>query len=269
MTSTQQADQLRDLTPAYPNSNIQLFEALRTAGWSAEALSRAAAGYDLALRYFSARYRGDGRPFIEHLVRTAGILQRHGAAEAVVLAGLTHAYYSQGDFGLGSAGVKADNQAKLRKAIGHEAETLVAAYSAFPWSATSIAVAIERLESGQTSSDIQERHLLTIRICNELEESLDRALLYLAASKRRTTLNELRLSATLARRLGMDALSTHVDEVLMDYATLDDDLVSSNVSGREESYVLLPPSASKRLRVRLGGLKGRVHRALRSNIRSA
>jgi hypothetical protein len=58
----------------FAQSNIQLYEETRLARWSEQDRKRLGQCYELIQLHLSARYRGDGRTFLEHLVRTASIL---------------------------------------------------------------------------------------------------------------------------------------------------------------------------------------------------
>ena len=254
----------------YAASNVQLLEHLRASDWDEAALNRVRRGYGLVQRHFSARYRGDGRPFVEHLVRTAAILFDQGASEALVLAGLTHAYYSQGDFGVQPGGLTPANRQALREAVGEEAEMLVARYGQLPWSAAAISAVIDRIHRKSSPLERCERQVLTLRICNELEEALDGALLYLAPPRRQTSLRELELSAELSRGLDWNSLADRIDEERAYYSAASEEAAHwpSDGSERDRSYVLLPPSASRRLRVRTGRITVGVRRAVQPKLRS-
>ncbi|MEQ8967011.1 MAG: HD domain-containing protein [Azospirillaceae bacterium] len=239
----------------YPWSNIQLFELLAGQGAGAAALDRARAAYAVAQRRHSAQYRPDGRPFVSHLVRTAGILARHGEREAVVLAGLVHAVYAQGDFGATRPGATPTNRAVLRAVIGAEAEDLVARYTAFAWSPESARRMLEDAEARRAiGADI-----LVMRIANELEEALDGALAHVGARMRVETLDQLALSARLARSIDRPGLGEAVDAVL---AVEAERAAPAAAMGADGSYVLLPASAAIRQVVRARRLVGRLRRGL-------
>lgn len=83
----------------YAQTNIQLFNQLRFAGYSDADISYMCDIYDFALEIFAGRFRGSGKPFISHLVGTAGILASLQASMNVVAAGLLHAAFIYGEYG--------------------------------------------------------------------------------------------------------------------------------------------------------------------------
>lgn len=153
-------------------TNLQLYEQVATLPHADRIRIRHA--YDLAAELFAGRYRGSGKPFVAHLVGTASVLARHGGSLDLVLAGLLHAAYEQGDFGALRRGMTTRNRRRLRSVIGGDAEGLVARYTQFDWS--------------QIPDEIAEpdRPVVTLRIANEIDECLDRGLLYAGARKRQT-----------------------------------------------------------------------------------
>ena len=92
------------MAAGYAQTNLQLHAQLLDLGCSIEDREYLAAGYRLAADLFSGQYRGSGKPFVAHLVGTASILAATKASATVVAAGLLHAAYDQGDFGLGLLG---------------------------------------------------------------------------------------------------------------------------------------------------------------------
>jgi len=125
--------------------------------------------HDLMAKLFSGRYRGSGRPFLNHLAGTAGLALIHGCDSKIVLAGYAHAAYAQGEFGGVIQGATEVNRKTLRAVIGDEAEALVFAYKDFDWLAQ-----LEQFSSAtQLSVSDQDRSLLLVRFVNELEDSMD------------------------------------------------------------------------------------------------
>ena len=233
----------------YPSSNIELYERLRTRGWNDLAIARAQAGYHLAARHLSAKYRPDGRPFISHLVRTAGILLEDGAREPVVLAGLVHSHYTHGDFRNGPEALSTLDRRTLAAALGQDAEALVSAYSAFVWSRRSMRETIEHLKRHRP---VHSREVLWIRVANELEEALDRSFVYCTSAKRETSLAKLALTVEIAQLIGRGNLVRRMEAVLEDYECVGSERgwAAPPSMARNGCYELLPPSAGVRVAAR-------------------
>jgi len=178
----------------YPQTNLQLYAQLRAAAWPVPDLLRVRDAHALARLLFSARYRGSGKPFLAHLVGTAGILAAHGADVATVCAGLVHAAYLQGDFGF-HARRSAASRRRIAGALGAEAEEIVWRYR----------------ESGWEDPSRDSRTLL-VRIANELEETLDSALLYEGPKKRDEARRTLPPAIAAAERQGLKGLAAELRE---------------------------------------------------------
>jgi (p)ppGpp synthase/HD superfamily hydrolase len=244
----------------FSQSNIQLLEQAYALGWSERDLGRIEAGYGLAMRHLSGRYRPDGRVFLEHLVRTASILLSHGEPRDVVLAGLVHAALSHGDYAHPSGRAPASALRELDDAVGEAVTCIVQAYTAFRWSAGAIETAAEALSERPESVSSIDRAVLTIRVANEAEEGLDRALLYVSKVMYDDTLKKLRLSAMLAQRLGKDSLAKLVAAVLSDYeGAAGRPMNSPPVRG---CFWVYPPSTAPRLALRVQRRARRVGRDL-------
>jgi (p)ppGpp synthase/HD superfamily hydrolase len=173
-------------------THLQLLNQARRAGWGDADLARAAETCTLATQLFDGRYRRNGRPFVAHVVGTASILLHVGARPDVVLAGLLHAAYDDGD----------SARARVRAAVGAETEALVTAYAAVPWSAAWLR---ERL-ADERPIPSEERDVLLMRVANQLEDLVDDGARH--GSPRRP--RPLRNGAMLAERLGVPELARHL-----------------------------------------------------------
>lgn len=97
-------------------------------GYDEKELGRIAQAYRLMQSYMNACYRPCGRPFINHLVGTAGVLVRYGFKIEIVLAGMMHTIYTHRHPGLsGPAGAR--EAGKLLGGAGQPVEKLVRGYS--------------------------------------------------------------------------------------------------------------------------------------------
>ena len=152
-------------------THLQLFEQMRSNGYSAAELVMVAEAYRTATKLFAGRFRPCGRPFVSHLVGTSAILVWLKAPMPIVIAALLHAAYQEGDFANSLEGISARKRKELREAIGAEAEELVAAYTAGSRSLAGIMASYARFH--QMSS--AERDILLIQLANELDDYRDLA----------------------------------------------------------------------------------------------
>ncbi len=249
---------MRDETPAFASraqTNVRLYAELAAAGYSEQALATVAVAYDAAMALFSSRFRGDGRPFIAHLVGTAAILARLHAPIEVVVAGLLHSAYEHGDFGDGTSGIDAARSERLEAIVGRDAERLIAAYAAFPWNERSIVELAGRADSLAE----QERRLALIRLANIVDECVDGGVLYcdkaayLVALLDRTKPHLERL----AIGIGQPSLAAATAEL---HAQLRSTSVAPALRRpRDDSFVLAPASYRERGGVRLRRLLRRLY----------
>jgi (p)ppGpp synthase/HD superfamily hydrolase len=194
----------------YAQTNLQLYRQLRASAYSDANLELVRAAYDMAMRIFTASFRGSGKPLLAHLVGTASILASIDESPKVVAAGMLHAAYALGDFGDGRRGVTPAKRDRVRDAVGQEVEELVARYTAFDWNRTTIPAIRERVGSLAPI----ERDVLVIRLANELEDHLDCGVLYCGnGEKRREYIRSpLNQSVDMARGLGRTALARELEE---------------------------------------------------------
>lgn len=97
-------------------------------GYGEAELAQLAKAYKLMHAYMNASYRPCGRPFINHLVGTAGALLRYGFRIEIVLAGMMHTVYTHRPARLsGPSGTQ--RASELLGGAGQPVEKLVRAYS--------------------------------------------------------------------------------------------------------------------------------------------
>lgn len=93
------------LAPIRANELVQsrsaLLDLALSRGYRLEDLTAIANAYKLAQIMMDGGYRPCGRPFINHLVGTAGILVRYDFSGPIVVAGMLHSLYSHAAPGLG------------------------------------------------------------------------------------------------------------------------------------------------------------------------
>lgn len=197
------------MTGRYAQTNLQLYTQMRESGCEADDLRLVRSGYDLAMRLFTASFRGSGKPLLAHLVGTASILAAIRQPTRIVTAGLLHAAYALGDFGDGRLGMTGVKRARVRDAVGDAVEDLIARYTEFDWNRRTIPNILARVEA----LTAVEREVLTIRLANELEDHLDYGVLYCGngEARREYIRSPLNQSVDMARRLGLDELAQELD----------------------------------------------------------
>ena len=223
-------------------TNLQLYEQL--ADRSDEERLRVRDAYELATELFAGRYRGCGKPFVAHLVGTASVLARHGAPIDVVVAGLLHAAYQQGEFGGGSPGITAGRRERMRRVLGSGAEELVARYTEYDWSRVP-----DRIEG-------EDRLVVWMRIANEVDECVDRGLLYAGPEKRKSVGTGVARYAAAARAMDQPQLA---EELQAAFAPNQGTQLEGLQALRNGSYTVTQPLRAT-IRRRLRDLRGALRR---------
>ena len=229
----------------FPQTNLQLYGHLVELGYAEADIASVGRAYELGLKLFPGTYRGSGKPFLAHLVGTAGILVTLRARAALIATGLLHAAYTHGEFGDGWRSISDAKRAHVRAAVGVEIEDLVARYTALRWGRETIPAIGARLDRMTT----QECEVLLVRLANELEDHLDLGILYMADAERRLRFmhDALPAAAVMAERLGYPSLAKDLTAAFQEIARAE---VSPALHrGDAESFRL--PFASHRLRLRL------------------
>jgi (p)ppGpp synthase/HD superfamily hydrolase len=205
------------------------------------------AAYDLAMQLFTSRFRGSGKPFLAHVVGTAGILTFLRAPAHVVAAGLLHAAYTHGDFGDGRTGISDVRRAEVRGVVGRDTEVLIARYTDWAWNET----AVLALRGRVASLPLHDRTVLLMRLANELEDHLDLGIAYCRDAEHRRGLirSWLHTCVDLAEELGQPDLAGWLADAFRDNLSA---LVHRELmADRSISYTLTAASYRPRLLVRL------------------
>ena len=229
----------------FPQTNLQLYAQLVDLGYSEADLTTVARSYELSMALFPGTYRASGKPFLAHLVGTAGIIATLRARAPVVATGLLHAAYTHGEFGNGWLGVSNAKRARVRAAVGPEIEDLVARYTALRWAPATIPAIRARLDA-MTGL---ERDVLLVRLANELEDHLDLGILYPGDVPRRLRFmrEDLPAAVEMAERLGYPELA---ESLTAAFDQIERAAISPALRRTEaESFRL--PFASHRLRLRV------------------
>jgi (p)ppGpp synthase/HD superfamily hydrolase len=198
---------IRSFALTYP----QLMSQAIAQGWEEPSLSRLRSGHEFAERAFAGLYRGQGAPFICHLVRSASIVLAERQPAAVVLATLLHAAYMLNTFDPRRFQRAAEiHHRHLRDSIGPDVESLIQSYDRLPWyTAAAFEGHMQHLESYSGSM----RQVLLMRLANELEDHLDLAMAYRGAYPFRERIASFGNAAVeLAVRLGHVELASELRE---------------------------------------------------------
>jgi (p)ppGpp synthase/HD superfamily hydrolase len=226
---------------------LQLFAQLRHRGYGADDLALIHRAHGYACELFSGAYRASGKPFVCHLIGTAGVLASVDARPAVVAAGLLHAAYPQGEFGAGWFGRSDRKRAQVRARVGAAVEALIDGYAQHAWDPAAVAALVERLDRGR---DI-DREVAVMRLANELDDHLDLGILYCRdAAARIERIERMRPALLdLAQRLEQVHLRDALDSAFR--ACLSADVPDMLRTPHDVSFVVPPIS---RLRWRLRSL---------------
>jgi len=188
----------------------QLMNQAIAAAWQDEALARLRRSHEFAEEMSDGLYRAQGVPFLCHLVRTASIVLAEGQPTAVVSAALLHAAYLLHAFE-GSRRVRRRkrHRAEVRQAVGVEVEELIWEYNRLPWYR---ADALQTHLAEHAHYPESMRRLLLLRLANELEDRMDRAMAYTPRDRQRLRAVSDSLMPKLAEVLGHRELAAELAE---------------------------------------------------------
>jgi (p)ppGpp synthase/HD superfamily hydrolase len=238
---------------AYAQTNVQLFNQLKSEGYSEEERELVRRTYEFAMLLFTGLFLPSGKGFIDHLVGTASILASLHTRIEIVAAGLIHAAYLHGDFGGARKGVSDAKRKKVRDAVGENVEDYVHRYDRLLWSEQTIRTVNDRLaDLGPV-----DRQVLLIRLANELEHQLDLGGLYYAESEIEQKAYQRHMESygpmlvSMAERLGTFPLAAEIATVSKNVASAQLPIVPWIQSKHGVAYLVAPASYRRRLRVTL------------------
>jgi len=199
----------------YAQTNVQLFNQLRSEGYSKKERERAREAYELGMRLFTGLYLPSGKTFIDHLVGTASILASLHVSVELVTAGLIHAAYLHGDFGGIRKRITEAKRKQVRDTVGDEVEDYVARYDRTPLNWETIVVLHDTL----AELSPVDRNVLLMRLANELEHNLDLGGLYYVRSEKEQKWHQRHMErfapimVDMAGKLGFPSLSAEMARV--------------------------------------------------------
>jgi (p)ppGpp synthase/HD superfamily hydrolase len=230
-------------------TNVQLFDQLRSDGYSKPEREYVRDVYAFVMRLFAGLYLPSGKPFIDHLVGTAGVLASLRVPVEVVAAGLIHAAYLHGDFGSVRTGISDSKREQVRRVVGDQAEEYIVRYDRLILTPEAVSsLYVDRLEP-------VDRYVLLMRLANELEHSLDLGGFYFVNSEteqrghRRYTENWLRRLAPLANGLGFPSLAEDIENVLKEIAAVEIPVEPLVRCRHEVAFLVTPRSYRERFTV--------------------
>jgi gluconolactonase len=228
---------------SYAQTNLQLFNQLRSAGYSKADLGLVRDAYELAMGLFSGRFQPSGKSFIAHVVGTASILASLRLSAPVVTAGLLHNVYESGDFSDGRNGISQARRRKIRKALGPEVETYIAKFPALYWEPKTTQIA--RYDPDKIEAT--DRAVLLILFAEHLEHLLDLDVLYYDDRAGRFFIEHGKIAAEIAQALGVLRLAVELRKAIGEAESSEALVLSSERRVRNDSFVVVPPSCRERL----------------------
>ena len=169
---------------------------------------------------------------------TASILTAYRAAAPVIVAGLLHAAYEQGDFLPFGERSPESCRRTVRQVVDDDAEALITRYAVFPWKAANYHTIFERKPEFAAAN----RDILIIRVANELEDCLDNGLLYCSERRRKVGIREVAKCIQLANALRLPKL---VEELKRAFVRTRDTDIPPLLAGRHIHSYSLPSSPGK------------------------
>lgn len=193
------------------HTHIQLFNQLIKAGYNSSELNFVFDSYQYCVELCDG-FQPCGKLFVSHLIRTASILVELDQETPVIVAGLLHAIYEFGDFGDGSRGISPWKQRSVKERVGTTVESYIQKFNALRWKDENIIAVYGRFEQ----LDAVEKTVLLIRLCNELEQSLDLEPLYRSdyQEKIHQVQNRKDILVDMANRLGYPILAYQLNQSL-------------------------------------------------------
>lgn len=151
--------------PPVPQTNLQLYRAMRDFGHPEESIQSANRAWLLAIDGTAGMFRGSGKPFACHLAGVAGLLCLARLNAPAITAGILHAMYQQR---VPFQGLTLPaRKERIAAQFGTECERLVGEYHYFE---------VERLGEWSDKALRDKGTVVLMRIADDLEDMLDDAI---------------------------------------------------------------------------------------------
>jgi len=236
---------------SYAQTNVQLFNQLRSEGYSKDDRERVREAYEFAMHLFTGLFLPSGKTFIDHLVGTASILASLHRPVEVVIAGLIHAAYLHGDFGGTTKGISEAKRKQVRGVLGEAIEEYVVKYDHLLWTAPKIRTVHDNL----ADLDPVDHEVLLMRLANELEHQLDLGGMYYAESEKEQKGYQRYMEGygpmlvSMAERLGFSCIAAEMAPVFKNIASAQVPVVPWIRSKHRVAYLVAPKSYRERFSV--------------------
>ena len=148
-----------------PQTNLQLYRAMRELGHTEESIRSANEAWLLAIEGTAGLFRGSGKPFACHLAGVAGLLCLARLEASVIIAGILHAMYQERVPFQGLA--LAARKERIAAQFGTECERHVAEYHHFE---------VEHLDQWTDDALRDKGAIVLMRVADDLEDMLDDAI---------------------------------------------------------------------------------------------
>ncbi len=240
----------RNMHP-YAQTNVQLFNQLRSEGYSKQERERVREAYGLGMRLFTGLFLPSGKTFIDHLVGTASILASLHVPVELVAAGVIHATYLHGDFGGIKEGISEAKRKQVRDVVGGEIEEYLARYDGLLLNPQTIPVLRDTLD-GLSPMD---HDVLLMRLANELEHQLDLGALYFVRGEKAQKWHQRHMEryapimVDMAGKLGFSSLSAEMERVFSNVTLAQVPIEPCIRSNHHAAYLIIPRSYRERFGV--------------------
>jgi (p)ppGpp synthase/HD superfamily hydrolase len=156
-------------------TNIQLYNQLRRGGFELDDLVSVHRSYEFLTTLYPGHYQPDGKPFVAHAVGVASVLAGLDQPADLVVVGLLHNVYGNGDFGDGrESGVTQQRRELIRYVVGERIEQLLVRFTELRIRPANV----EERRSSLADLDETDRRLMFVDLADYLEKYVDLGLLY-------------------------------------------------------------------------------------------
>jgi (p)ppGpp synthase/HD superfamily hydrolase len=222
---------------AYAQINVQLFNQLRSEGYSKEDRERVREAYEFAMRLFTGMFLPSGKTFIDHLVGTASVLASLHVRVDLIIAALIHAAYLHGNFGGIRKGISDATRKQVQLAVGLDVEKYVVRYELMPWDPSIFSTLHDNIDK----LDSLDRDVLLMRLANDFEHNLDLGSLY-RDNWYRYINQHGSVMVSMAEKLGFPSLSAEMAQVFKDIVSTQLPLEPCIETSEPAAYLVVPKS---------------------------
>ena len=211
-----------------------MHQAIRS-GYDHENLLKLKRAHDFAVRLYDGFYRGQGIPFLNHLVRVASIVMAENSSVEAVMAALHHSAYIFGQFkDRKQGGCTAPHRKEMVSGLDEKTEEMIYLYDSTLFRTS--ALLNTYLENIAGYPEVMKTVLL-MRLANELEDYMDLGMAFRGKYPYREIIEKNgKLVIELARRLGRPQLASELDEAFV--ATLASELPEAVKTHRHDAFEL-------------------------------